>query len=144
MIMATTNTNKAAANMNNKIKIHCPNCGGTGYLPRCAHIADGVCFWCRGTGKLTVDAETTDATEQAAIRAAEWTRLQAESTYILEDDFLDNWYSDDLCKIAEACEKRRAQVKNPHYDPMDIYLIHRATGERVTRGQEAAARKETA
>jgi hypothetical protein len=30
----------------------CTRCNGTGYLPQFKHIEGGVCFKCRGAGKL--------------------------------------------------------------------------------------------
>lgn len=32
--------------------VKCPKCYGTGNLPGFAHVANGVCFQCRGTGKI--------------------------------------------------------------------------------------------
>jgi hypothetical protein len=37
-----------------KIKVTCDKCNGTGYLSYHSNYANGVCFPCQGTGKITV------------------------------------------------------------------------------------------
>jgi DnaJ-class molecular chaperone len=39
----------------------CPKCNGTGYLSSFAHIANGACFGCHGTGKVEVSEQTATA-----------------------------------------------------------------------------------
>lgn len=36
-----------------KVTCDCHKCGGTGYIAAFAHIANGDCFTCKGTGKVT-------------------------------------------------------------------------------------------
>ena len=37
----------------------CPRCGGTGFIPAFAHVHNGMCFKCHGTGLIDVETGTT-------------------------------------------------------------------------------------
>jgi hypothetical protein len=43
--------------MNNTIKGPCAKCDGRGRIDAFAHYANGVCFWCNGTGEIEGAAE---------------------------------------------------------------------------------------
>lgn len=53
----------------------CPKCNGSGYLSVFAHVVEGRCFKCDGTGDLAIvkEREAERAAEEAAYReSAEW------------------------------------------------------------------------
>jgi RecJ-like exonuclease len=59
----------------------CGKCDGKGRIEAFGHIHNGLCFWCKGTGQITVNATApaTKTTEQLAAdaewaRKAEWLR----------------------------------------------------------------------
>lgn len=76
--MTNTNTNtNAASNANASTVCECPKCGGTGYIQAFAHIQNGVCFWCEGTGRFDVHASRVEDPVASLARryAAEGQRL---------------------------------------------------------------------
>jgi hypothetical protein len=129
-----------------KVQVECVNCNGKGKLRHFSHYANGICFWCNGSGKLWIDADTTDESEQDILRRAAYADLEKNSAYILRntDAGYGDFYSNDLVECALRCEMLRAEIINPAYIPHEcVYIVHRATGEKVTRREVVEARAAT-
>jgi len=56
----------------------CPKCQGTGNLPQYAHVQNGVCFRCSGTGR-DLRAELATAVQKLARARREWQSLNRTS-----------------------------------------------------------------
>lgn len=123
----------------NKETVECPYCNGKGRLDHLTHIADGVCFTCRGTGKLEITGRASSQKVRDAIAAAKFRDAKRNSKYILTGDMTGDIYSDDLAHLAAICEDARSQVK--WGDPKEaVQLLHR-DGRKVTVGEVKAVRK---
>lgn len=48
--------------MADKTQVKCYKCDGTGQINAFGHVANGVCFACKGAGTLMVDLENTKGT----------------------------------------------------------------------------------
>ena len=59
----------------------CPKCDGSRNIQAFGHIASGVCFCCRGTGKIRVKTELRRTLSEAAGRKADWIMSATTSSY---------------------------------------------------------------
>jgi len=71
--------------MNFSKKVSCPKCGGSGKVEH-THVAEGVCFMCRGFG-LVFPERVDELTEKAKIRKA---KKEAKVQQVLKEYEEDN------------------------------------------------------
>ena len=50
----------------------CGKCDGTGQIRAYRHIANGCCFWCKGTGVLAVPVTEMAKLSDLSVRRIEW------------------------------------------------------------------------
>jgi RecJ-like exonuclease len=64
----------------------CGKCSGTGKIESFSHIAGGICFWCKGTGRLSIKASRGAAVAQAPKRASIDINVDGEAISLVRMD----------------------------------------------------------
>jgi DnaJ-class molecular chaperone len=72
-------------------KTTCPKCGGSGTLHQYAHIANGECFHCNGTGE--VNGELIQTVKTTADMMAELRSIGLNIMHIADDTDGEDWES---------------------------------------------------
>ena len=53
-------------------KTQCGKCEGKGKINAFRHVSNGICFWCKGTGILTVPTAEMAKLSDLSVRRIEW------------------------------------------------------------------------
>jgi len=61
----------------------CGKCEGKGVIQAFRHIDNGVCYWCKGTGTLTVSASELAGLSDLAVRRIEWLNTVSPERFAL-------------------------------------------------------------
>ena len=64
-----------------KINDTCGKCDGKGVIQAFRHIAHGTCFWCKGTGILTVSQTEIAKLSNLTVRRIEWLNTVSPEKY---------------------------------------------------------------
>jgi hypothetical protein len=68
--------------ISNTKQIDCPKCDGRGHIEGFGHVANGVCFCCKGNRTLTIDLDAQRAKlGPDRIKQAEWVMASTEESY---------------------------------------------------------------
>ena len=89
-------------------KTTCPKCGGSGTLHQYAHIANGQCFHCNGTGE--VNGELIQAIKTPAEMMEELRGIGLHIMHIADDTDAEDWESALFGGDSEAFEAGIAMV----------------------------------
>lgn len=66
-----------------KEQVTCPKCDGVGSLSAFGHVANGVCFCCKGKKVVTVDKQKLiDKIRPENQKKAEWILASTEASYV--------------------------------------------------------------
>jgi RecJ-like exonuclease len=79
--VAAKESNTGNETMCGTIEVGCGKCEATGTIRSFQHVADGVCFACGGSGKLTVSREAVQ--QQAADRAVAAAETARKRSWVL-------------------------------------------------------------
>lgn len=80
-----------------KQTIDCPKCDGAGFIRAFGHVANGVCFCCKGNKTIEVDVVELKAKLSAyAIKTADWIMKSTAETY-------EGWSYDRLNNARNFC-----------------------------------------
>jgi len=62
--------------------VSCPKCDGSGHIQAFGHVANGVCFCCKGVGTIEVgtDSQKAELSEDTR-RKADWIMQSTEASY---------------------------------------------------------------
>ncbi|MDC0680373.1 AAA family ATPase [Sorangium atrum] len=117
----------AGAAQREEIAIDCPKCGGSGSLPQYESVEGGVCFGCKGQGKVWRSGPAT--TKQSAPAAADPRRRVEMSKASAEGDgmrlepfylrFVDVAEGDNLLAGVRVEYRTEEQIKGPPEQPGD-------------------------